>query len=77
MEPSQDVKFVIDERDGTESAEYLCVFDDERTEWMPVPERMDALSACKKYKAENPEKSGPDIIQNLSEWVKSDFVDAE
>ena len=71
------LKFVIDERDGTKGAEYLCVFDDERTEWMPVPESMDALSAFKKYKAENPQKSGPETIQNLSEWVKSDFVDAE
>ena len=44
---------------------------------MPVPESMDALSAFRKYKAENPPKSGPEIIQNLSEWVKSDFVDAE
>ena len=44
---------------------------------MPVPERIDVLSAYKKYKAGNPEKSGPDIIQNLSEWAKSDFVDTE
>ena len=25
------LKFVIDERDGTKGAEYLCAFDDERT----------------------------------------------
>ena len=61
------LKFVIDERDGTEGPEYLCVFHDDRTEWMSVPESMEALSAYKKYKAENPQKSGQEIIQNLSE----------
>ena len=52
----------IDERDGTKGAEYLCVFDVERTECMPVPESMDALSAYRKYNAENSEKSGACII---------------
>ena len=77
MEPSPDVNFVVDERDATKGAEYLCVCDDERTEWMPVLESTDALSSYKKYKAESPEKSGPDIIRHLSEWVKSDLIDAE
>ena len=72
------MKFVIDERDGTKGtkgAEFLCVFDDKRTDARTgkhgCPLRLQEV------KAENPEKSGPDIIQNLSEWVKSDFVDAE
>ena len=29
----------------------------------------------KKYVPMNPGKRGPEIIENLSEWVKSDFVD--
>ena len=62
------LKFVIDERDGTKGPDCLCVFHDDRTECMSVPESMKALSAYKKYKAENPEKSGPDIIRNLSEY---------
>ena len=66
---------VIDERAGINGVEYLCLFDDERTEWLPVPSWMDAFADFKKYKADHTEKEGPEVLKNLSEWVKSDFID--
>ena len=50
------LKFVIDERAGINGVEYLCLFDDERTEWLPVPSWMDAFADFKKYKADHTEK---------------------
>ena len=51
------------------------MFDDERSEWVDVPDSMDALTAFKKCKEENPFKTCPEIIQDLSEWVEPDFID--
>ena len=48
------------------SREYSCRFDNEHSEWMDVLQSVDALAAVNKYEE-----------GNLSERVKSDFIDEE
>ena len=47
----------------------------ERTECIYVPENTGKLAEYRKCKAANPGKKGPEIIECLKEWVKSDFVE--
>ena len=42
---------------------------------MDVADSMDALAGLKKHKEDNPNKTGVGIIQNLSDWVKPNFID--
>ena len=51
------------------------MFQDERTEWIYVPENTGKLAEYRTCKAANPGKKGPEIIECLKEWVKSDFVE--
>ena len=66
---------MIDERQTSGAVEYLCVFYDERTEWIYVPKNTGKLAEYRTCKAANPGKKGPEIIECLKEWVKSDFVE--
>ena len=50
-------------------------FQDERTEWIYVPENTGKLAECRTWKAANPGKKGPEIIECLKESAKSDFVE--
>ena len=67
----KDLKFITDERETSGAVEHLCVFQDERTKWIYVPENTGNLAEYRTCKAANPGKKGPEII----EWVKSDFVE--
>ena len=68
------LKFAIDEHPaGINGVEYLCLFDDEHADWLPVPSGMDALADFKKYKADHPEKECPEVIRSLSKCVNSDI----
>ena len=71
----KDLKFIVDERERNGALEHLCVFDDERTEWISVPENTGALAEYKKCKAANPGKKGPEIIECLKEWMEPDLVE--
>ena len=51
------------------------MFQDERTECIYVPENTGKLAEYRTSKAVNPGKKGPEIIECLKEWVKSDFVE--
>ena len=42
-----------------------------------MPSGMDALADFKTYNADHPEKEDPEVIRNLSELVKSAFIDAD
>ena len=50
-------------------------FQDERTEWIYVPETTGKLSEYRTCKAANPGKKGPEMIECLKEWVKYDVVE--
>ena len=69
------LKFIIDEKETSGAVEHLCVFHDERTEWIYVPENTGKLAEYRTCKAANPGKKGPEIIECLKERVKSDFVE--
>ena len=55
--------------------EHLCVFQDERTECIYVPEKTGKLAEYRLCKAVNPGKKGPEFIECFKEWVESDLVE--
>ena len=57
------------------TVEYLCVFLDERTECIYVPENTRRLAVYRTCKAVSPGKKGPEIIECFKEWVESDLVE--
>ena len=69
------LKCIIDERERSGTVEHLCVFQDERIEYIYVPENTGKLAEYRTCKAVNPGKKGTEIIECLKKWVKSDFVE--
>jgi hypothetical protein len=64
---------IVDDRKTASRVEYLCVLNDESSVWMTVPEGNKALE---KYLARKDIGArGPEIIKDLEDWVKSDFID--
>ena len=59
----KDLKFIIDEREASGAVEHLCVFQDERTEWIYVPENTGKLAEYKTCKAAHPGKKEHEIIE--------------
>ena len=67
----KDLKFIINERETSGAVEHLCVFQDERTEWIYIPENTGKLAEYRTCKAPNPGKKGLEIIKR----VKFDFFE--
>ena len=68
------LKFRVNKRERSGIVEHLCLFQDERTECIYVPENTAKLAEYRACTAFNPGKKGPDIIECIKEWVKSDLI---
>ena len=53
--------------------EYLCIFNDERSERLPVPAENEILVTYSELDATKTSK-GPEYINNLKEWIQPDLI---
>ena len=61
------LEFIIDERERSGTVEHFCVFQDERTECIYVPENTEKFAEYRTRKAVNPGKKGTEIIECFKE----------
>ena len=59
----KDLKFIIDENETSGAVAHLCVYQDERTEWVYIPENTGKLVKYRTCKAAHPGKKGHEIIE--------------
>jgi hypothetical protein len=72
------VERVIDSRTVDGAEEFQCVFDDERTEWLPVPQDHLLLQSFDKHKLRlGPllEQKGAFVFEKMSDFVAHDWGD--
>ena len=72
----KNLKMIVDERQTSVATEYFCIFEDDATEWLEVPDDNEKLQ---QYKQARNSVTGPapaaEVITDLAEWVQLDLVE--
>ena len=66
-------KHIINQRRHGVQKEYLCIFDEKVSKWLPVPVENEILATYLELDAKKTPE-GPEVIDNLSELVQVDLI---